>query len=61
MPARARRYLQEYADAWDTRGVRAWHEGWWETGAEIGNLLAPLLGVAPRTVTLHQNATVAQA
>ena len=61
MPSRARRYLQDYADAWDRRGVRAWHEGWWETGAEIGNLLAPLLGVAPRTVTLHQNATVAQA
>jgi kynureninase len=61
MPARARRYLQDYADAWDRRGVRAWHEGWWETGAEIGNLLAPLLGVPPRTITLHQNATVAQA
>ena len=61
MPKRARRYLQDYADAWDRRGVRAWHEGWWETGAEIGNLLAPLLGVPPRTVTLHQNATVAQA
>ena len=61
MPNRARRYLNEYADAWDSRGVRAWHEGWWETGAEIGNLLTPLLGVPPRTVTLHQNATVAQA
>ena len=61
MPARSRRYLQEYADAWDGRGVRAWHEGWWQTGREIGNLLAPLLGVAPDTVTLHQNATVAQA
>jgi kynureninase len=61
MPARARRYLQDYADAWDRRGVRAWHEGWWETGREIGNLLAPLLGVAPNSITLHQNATVAQA
>lgn len=61
MPARSRRYLQDYADAWDHRGVRAWHEGWWETGREIGNLLAPLLGVARESITLHQNATVAQA
>ena len=28
--------------------------------AETGNLLAPLLGVAPGSVTMHQNATVAQ-
>ena len=60
MPARARTYLQKFADEWDGRGVRAWHEGWWETGREIGNLLAPILGVPPGTLTLHQNATVAQ-
>ena len=30
---------------WSTRGVRAWHEGWWEIGRETGNLLAPMLGV----------------
>jgi kynureninase len=40
--------------------VRAWHEGWWEIGRETGNLLAPLFGVAPGTITMHQNATVAQ-
>lgn len=61
MPTRARRYLQQYADEWDQRGVRAWHEGWWETGREIGDLLAPLLGAPRGTITLHQNATVAQA
>lgn len=60
MPSRARRYLQQFADEWDTRGVRAWHEGWWETGREIGSLLEPILGAAPGTVTLHQNVTVAQ-
>jgi kynureninase len=60
MPARTRTYLQRFADEWDARGVRAWHEGWWETGREIGNLLAPVLGVPPGTLTLHQNATVAQ-
>ena len=60
MPARTRRYLQQFADEWDHRGVRAWHEGWWEIGRETGNILAPILGAAPGTITMHQNATVAQ-
>jgi kynureninase len=60
MPTRARAYLQAFADQWDERGVRAWHEGWWEIGRETGNLLAPILGVPRDTVTMHQNATVAQ-
>jgi kynureninase len=60
MPRRTRTYLQRYADEWDHRGVRAWHEGWWELGVETGNLLAPILGVPSNTITMHQNATVAQ-
>ncbi len=60
MPKRARTYLQKFADDWDGRGVRAWHEGWWEIGVETGNLLAPILGVQKNTITMHQNATVAQ-
>jgi kynureninase len=60
MPRRAREHLRAFADRWDHRGVRAWHEGWWEVGRETGNLLVPLLGVAPGTITMHQNATVAQ-
>ena len=60
MPTRARAHLQAFADQWDERGVRAWHEGWWEIGRETGNLLAPILGVPRDTVTMHQNATVAQ-
>ena len=61
MPKRAAAYLQEFADTWSTRGVRAWHEGWWELGRETGDLLAPILGVPRGSVTLHQNVTVAQA
>jgi len=60
MPRGVRTELQQFADEWDHRGVRAWHEGWWEIGAVTGNLLAPILGVAPNTITMHQNATVAQ-
>lgn len=60
MPSRARRYLDRFAEAWDHRGVRAWHEGWWELGRETGNLLAPILGAARDAITMHQNVTVAQ-
>lgn len=60
MPRGVREELRQFADEWDRRGVRAWHEGWWELGRETGNLLAPILGVARDTITMHQNATVAQ-
>jgi len=59
MPNRTRRYLQEYGDTWSSRGVRAWHEGWWEIGRTTGDLLAPVLGVQPGTISIHQNVTVA--
>jgi kynureninase len=61
MPRRAKAYIQRFAEQWDTRGVRAWHEGWWEIGRETGNVLAPILGVPRDTIAMHQNATIAQA
>jgi kynureninase len=60
MPRAAARELQDYADTWSRRGVRAWQEGWWEIGRETGDLLAPLLGVAHGAISMHQNVTVAQ-
>jgi len=59
MPRRTAAYLQEYADTWTRRGVRAWHEGWWEMGRATGDLLAPILGVRRGTISMHQNVTVA--
>ena len=59
MPRQTARYLQEYADTWSTRGVRAWYEGWWEVGKTTGDLLAPIVGVARGTISMHQNVTVA--
>jgi kynureninase len=59
MPAGARASVQEFLDAWDRRGVRAWHEGWWEIGRTTGDLLAPILGVSKGTISMHQNVTVA--
>lgn len=60
MPRRTAEYLREYAETWGSRGVRAWHEGWWEIGRETGDILAPVIGAAPGTISMHQNVTVAQ-
>jgi kynureninase len=61
MPRQAAAYLQQFADEWSSRGVRAWNEGWWEIGRTTGDLLAPVLGVQTGTISMHQNVTVAQA
>jgi kynureninase len=60
MPRRTAANLQRFADEWSRRGVRAWHEGWWEIGRTTGDLLAPIIGAAPGTISMHQNVTVAQ-
>jgi len=60
MPTRTEGYLAQFAREWGTRGVRAWYEGWWDVGRVTGDLLAPTIGAAPGTISMHQNATVAQ-
>jgi kynureninase len=61
MPRGVEDELAAFAHAWGERGVRAWSEGWWEMSAENGDLLAPLLGVQPGAVSMHQNVAVAAA
>jgi len=60
MPRAAVQNVQAYADTWLTRGVRAWSEGWWELGHTVGDILAPVIGAPAGSVSMHQNATVAQ-
>jgi len=60
MPSDTFGALQEYAETWATRGIRAWAEGWWDMPLAIGDELAPILGAAPRTVAMHQNVSVCQ-
>jgi kynureninase len=52
--------LQAYADAWATRGVRAWGEGWWEMPLTIGDEVARIIGAPPASVAMHQNVSVCQ-
>jgi kynureninase len=61
MPAAVEQALGRYTGAWRTRGVRAWHEGWWELPVEVGNLVARFLGVGHDEVSMHANVTVASA
>ncbi|HYN19876.1 MAG TPA: aminotransferase class V-fold PLP-dependent enzyme [Thermoanaerobaculia bacterium] len=61
MPRGVNEELATFSREWGERGVRAWHEGWWEMSAETGDLLAPLLGVRPGAVSMHQNVSVAAA
>jgi kynureninase len=59
MPRRTAQNLAAYADAWATRGVRAWEERWWEMPAEVGNRVAGIIGAAAGTVSMHENVTTA--
>jgi kynureninase len=61
MPRGVYERLREYADAWATRGVRAWEEGWWEMAVKVGDKIAPLIGAKPGEISLHQNVTLTQA
>jgi kynureninase len=55
MPRRARERMQEYADAWETRGIRAWEEGWWEMPVAAGDLIGRIIGAEAGEVIMQQN------
>jgi kynureninase len=61
MPLAAKERLDAYAEAWMTRGVRAWTEGWWEISVTTGDRIARLIGAPPGSTVMHQNVTVASA
>jgi kynureninase len=60
MPRATYARLQDYADAWAIRGVRAWAEGWWDMPITVGNQLAPILGADHNTIVMHQNVSICQ-
>jgi len=61
VPAEASRSLQEYFETWAARGVRAWEEGWWTMAADLGRLVAPLIGARPGDVVFQPNVTLGHA
>ncbi len=60
MPRRTRDRLNEYADMWATRGIRAWDEGWWEMPRGVGDLVGKIIGAGAGEVVMHQNVSVCQ-
>ena len=61
MPEATRDALEEYADLWATRGVRAWGDKWWMMSVEIGDIIAPLIGAPRGSVVMLPNVTTAEA
>src|ERR1700738_2769482 len=55
MPRRTYQRLQEYAETWSTRGIRAWEEGWWEMPVAVGDLVGRIIGAGAGEVVMQQN------
>ena len=61
MPRRTRDRLNEYADTWTARNIRAWEEGWWSMPVTVGNLIASIIGAGEGEVVMLPNVSLAQA
>lgn len=60
MPRATYQSLQDYAEMWAERGVRAWAEGWWEMPVTLGDEVARIIGADAGTVVMHQNVSICQ-
>ena len=61
VPRAAAQALGDYYETWASRGVRAWEETWWTMAADMGDLVAPLIGAGPGEVVFQPNVTLAHA
>ena len=61
VPAAVEQSLQGYYELWATRGVRAWEDAWWSMPAEVGDLVAPLIGAGRGEVVFQPTVTMAHA
>jgi len=60
MPRGVFNAMESFASTWATRGVRAWHEGWWEMPVSVGNLLCDILHAPHGSISMHQNVSIAE-
>jgi len=61
MPRQAAERLAAFARMWETRGIRAWAEGWWRSPMEVGDQIGRIVGAPPGSTVMHQNVAVAEA
>ncbi len=59
MPVGAREGLMQYADEWETKGVVAWEEGWWELPVTIGDKVGAIIGAPRGSVGMQPNVSLA--
>ncbi|NNE09636.1 MAG: aminotransferase class V-fold PLP-dependent enzyme [Gemmatimonadetes bacterium] len=59
MPVGAREGLVRYADEWETKGVVAWEEGWWELPVTIGDKVGAIIGAPRGSVGMQPNVSLA--
>jgi kynureninase len=60
MPRGVSEQLQQFADTWATRGIRAWEEGWWQMPVTVGDLIGSIIGAGRGEVVMHQNVSICQ-
>jgi kynureninase len=60
VPRDARKHATRFLDEWEEESIRAWHL-WLPAVRELGDLMARVLGVDPKTVSLHPNVSSVQA
>jgi kynureninase len=53
--------LRAYGEAWATRGVRAWGDGWWALPERVGDVIGSLMNAPAGTVSTPAHATEAMA
>jgi kynureninase len=61
VPAAVEQSLQSYFSLWANRGVCAWEEAWWTMAADLGDLVAPLIGAHQGEVVFQPTVTLAHA
>ncbi len=60
MPVGVRDSLNTFADMWETRGIRAWEEGWWNMPVTVGDLIGKIIGAGEGEICMQQNVSVSQ-
>jgi kynureninase len=61
VPAVVAAALRSYYEIWAARGVRAWEDAWWTMAADLGDLVAPMIGARAGEVAFQPNVTTAHA
>lgn len=60
IPRRTRDRLNQFADEWSDRSIRAWSERWWDMPITVGNLIAEIIDAPQGSVVMHQNVSITQ-